>query len=341
MPELTDEQLKLLHAHLDGETNEAEADEARELLEDAGAREYFDTFLKMRSLVKSHSAIPAPKELKDSVLANIKSEITAEAPIHQLPTASWWAPMIGVAAAILLVLAVTFMPRGESESPADVAKQSLPTVSDEASADESIEENSRALDELASEDAPTDPDDAAFGQPESDLRETLDVENKKDSDSIDGLVNRLKKGKLESRDSQPQNDNAPETEKAESKSRGTDRKNEPDSNALGDSAENKELDKERDTGNKRASRKDANEGSDPKAAPKPESTETPNDTVKADEEVAPPAAEPVKPIAPPEPRQQVGTQVVEIASPAGKELAAQADLLWVSGLYGQAEIDGE
>ncbi|MCF6227413.1 MAG: hypothetical protein L3J82_01940, partial [Planctomycetes bacterium] len=163
MPKLTDEQLKLLHAHLDGETSDDEADEARELLEDAGAREYFDTFLKMRSLVKSHSAIPTPKSLKDSVLANIKSEVNAgidagidaKAPIHQLPTARWWAPLIGVAAAIVLVLAVTFIPRGESGAPADVAKQSLPPISDEVGADEGIEENSRALNGLAPGEAST------------------------------------------------------------------------------------------------------------------------------------------------------------------------------------------
>ncbi|MCF6227412.1 MAG: hypothetical protein L3J82_01935 [Planctomycetes bacterium] len=100
---LTDKQLQLLHAHLDGELDAAETEEAQELREDSGGREYFDTFLKIRGLIKTHSNIPAPEGLKDHVLANIKP-----APVTKLDDYRWRGGWIAAAATVVVSVGVIF-----------------------------------------------------------------------------------------------------------------------------------------------------------------------------------------------------------------------------------------
>ncbi|MHC4840517.1 MAG: hypothetical protein ACYTDT_06075 [Planctomycetota bacterium] len=101
---LTDEQLQLLHAKLDGQLmSEEEEAEAQELLEDAGVQEYFDTCLKVQNLVKQHAAVKAPLGLRTRVLAEIP-----KGKVQNISDYNWRGGWIAAAAAVVVSVGVMF-----------------------------------------------------------------------------------------------------------------------------------------------------------------------------------------------------------------------------------------
>ncbi|MDC1142841.1 hypothetical protein OAU50_07090 [Planctomycetota bacterium] len=426
MPELTEHQLKLLHAALDGEVTPDEDAEVRELLEDPGVQEYFDTCLKVRNLVKTHAPVKSPVNLKDSVLADIKSE-AGLAPVHQLPKASWWAPLIGVAAAIIVVVAVTFGPSSPGTTPqgdAEVAKatpdkpirtsvdDAVPTsrenVQNDPTLDSVLEElqgserlkkigetDSRDLrKELGNDGVNSDGDDASNEKAdevtESSLKKT--GENAKlakrtrrgensDAESEEGAAKTKSKkldhygrglgggtgggkvghppkkgpsGNAQREDAEEKNRDAGKSEShgsngasggAESDTESTDKKN----SGWGTEIPAESAAPKAGTGGRV---KRSSQGSTTPAPRAEDETDGQPENGK-DRNVDPNAQPPAPPAAEPDteapadsledeaPRQQIVGQVIEVESPEGKKLAAQADLMWVSGIYGAATIDSD
>jgi hypothetical protein len=436
--------LKLLHAALDGELSPEEDADVQEMLEDPGVQEYFDTCLKVRNLVKQHAPVKAPVDLKARVLKDIKSEAEL-APVHQLPTASWWAPMIGVAAAIVLVVAITFgpefgdtTPQGPSEVAHTVSDKPIADSIDDEAAPEPTADPALVLDrteELDGEDGRESLEELSenekhnFGRGDAG-KKTEDGVNRElsEEDKLAKALNEVKKS-TEPQDRKSRNTDTPNAKKQRgyhegsgmgkagrapsgnrvNKAKSAERDEDAERNRVADSnekneglkggsddAESEESEQEAigtggggsgaaeertkeskrswgekestpakegkaktKKGERRAGSETPGEAgpdledepkSDAKdeAAPKPENSDNgptpPSPEPPTDED---PEAEPAEQVDPAEApadkvaRRQNQEQVIEIASPEGKELAAQADLLWVSGIYGTAAIDSE
>ena len=65
---LTNEQMELLHAWVDGETTPAESEIAAQLTRsDSQAQLYVDELKRLRQLVTTYGCVPAPEGLHDRV----------------------------------------------------------------------------------------------------------------------------------------------------------------------------------------------------------------------------------------------------------------------------------
>lgn len=370
MTNLTDKQLELLMAHLDGETDEQEAKDANELLQDTGAKEYFDTFLKMRGLIHKHSSVTAPAGLKDRILAEIKSDINAEAgteaPIHQLTKASWWAPLVGVAAAVLLVLAVTF---GAGDQSNGIASKSAPDVSHQATSEDMATRHGELADDYAATLGDEKKDEQPAADSEAEPTELLKkfgkAERRAAKESPEDTLESLEREELQdgvnSEMEEPletAKSNAPDTREDLGAGR---RKDSDDGAKLGGGGAGaaKPVESKRENSAEapqRTSRGASTQGGAPKTgstmpakerAPKSGGNEGYNKKSRAghaakdkadggdsDREKAADSK-----MSPPAPPQQGAEHLIEVLSPEGKKLAAQTDLLWVSGIYGQAQLD--
>lgn len=102
---LTEQQLELLSAHLDGETTAAEEAVVQELLKQPQAKQYLSELEQTRLIVSRHALVKAPAGLDQRVLAAIKP-----AKVHQLPTATWRTPLYAIAAALVVALGIMFGP---------------------------------------------------------------------------------------------------------------------------------------------------------------------------------------------------------------------------------------
>ena len=83
---LTVEQQELLHAFVDCEASNAEAQIAEELISNSDeAREYADELKRLRALVAEHGCVAAPDGLRNRICTALRAECGQHAPIHQLP----------------------------------------------------------------------------------------------------------------------------------------------------------------------------------------------------------------------------------------------------------------
>jgi hypothetical protein len=126
--QLTEQQLELLTAWLDGEASESEAASVEALLADPLARAYVDEMRRLRELVATGAAAAAPEGLAERVLERIR-EPEPVGKVHRLPRGSWRTPFYAVAAALLLAFGVMFGPSlfgpGAETATGDIARESL------------------------------------------------------------------------------------------------------------------------------------------------------------------------------------------------------------------------
>jgi negative regulator of sigma E activity len=137
---LTPEQRELLSAHLDGETTPSESAAAELLLQSTEAREYFDELAATRALVIKHAAVRAPVGLSGRVLDALELSPTEKAgTLSAMPRMSWHAPLWAAAAAVILSLGVMFGPSIFSPSApdhSDIARTALDNLTPSAGTDE-------------------------------------------------------------------------------------------------------------------------------------------------------------------------------------------------------------
>ncbi|MCA8915076.1 MAG: hypothetical protein KDB90_06655 [Planctomycetes bacterium] len=106
---LTNEQMELLHAWVDGETTPAESEIAAQLTRsDSQAQLYVDELKRLRQLVTTYGCVPAPEGLHDRVCAALKNEFAA--PVIPLPRAPWRLALAAAAAAVVVSLALVYVP---------------------------------------------------------------------------------------------------------------------------------------------------------------------------------------------------------------------------------------
>jgi hypothetical protein len=128
---LTEQQLELLSAWLDGETTEAEAAAATALLEQSeAARAYLAEMRRVRELVAQGAAVDAPAGLAERVLASVRQP----APAGKVYAMSWRSSALAAAAALLLALGVMFGPMlfegGVDTGSGEIAQESLAPLLD-------------------------------------------------------------------------------------------------------------------------------------------------------------------------------------------------------------------
>lgn len=126
---LTPEQRELLSAHLDGETTPSEGAAAELLLQSTEAREYFNELAATRALVIKHAAVRAPVGLSGRVLDALELSPAEKAgTLSAMPRMSWHAPLWAAAAAVILSLGVMFGPAIFSPAApeqSDIARRAL------------------------------------------------------------------------------------------------------------------------------------------------------------------------------------------------------------------------
>lgn len=144
---LTVEQQELLHAFVDCEVTEAEAQIANELIEkSAEARNYAAELQRLRTLVETHGCVSAPAGLQDRICQALRTECERQAPIHQLPVVNWRTVLMASAAAVVVSLGLIFAPSvmNESHGGGEVAEA---TTNGQASAQPIVEREDQAYEE--------------------------------------------------------------------------------------------------------------------------------------------------------------------------------------------------
>ena len=122
---LTVEQQELLHAFVDCEVSNAEAQIANELISKSDeAREYADELKRLRALVAEHGCVAAPDGLRNRICTALRAECGQQAPIHQLPVVNWRTMVMAIAAAVVVSLGLIFAPSlmNESQGGSEIAE---------------------------------------------------------------------------------------------------------------------------------------------------------------------------------------------------------------------------
>ena len=122
---LTVEQQELLHAFVDCEVSNAEAQIAEELISKSDeAREYADELKRLRALVAEHGCVAAPDGLRNRICTALRAECRQQAPIHQLPVVNWRTMVMAIAAAVVVSLGLIFAPSlmNESQGGSEIAE---------------------------------------------------------------------------------------------------------------------------------------------------------------------------------------------------------------------------
>ena len=122
---LTVEQQELLHAFVDCEVSNAEAQIANELISKSDeAREYADELKRLRALVAEHGCVAAPDGLRNRICTALRAECRQQAPIHQLPVVNWRTMVMAIAAAVVVSLGLIFAPSlmNESQGGSEIAE---------------------------------------------------------------------------------------------------------------------------------------------------------------------------------------------------------------------------
>ena len=122
---LTVEQQELLHAFVDCEVSNAEAQIAEELISNSDeAREYANELKRLRALVAEHGCVAAPDGLRNRICTALRAECGQQAPIHQLPVVNWRTMVMAIAAAVVVSLGLIFAPSlmNESQGGSEIAE---------------------------------------------------------------------------------------------------------------------------------------------------------------------------------------------------------------------------
>src|SRR5690606_1537675 len=102
---LTEEQMQLLSAWLDGETTEAENQIIEQLLQREDAKQYLESLRATTALVSAHGGVRAPVGLSGRVLGALENDFKPKAhgpgsePFESVPILSWRTPLYAAAAA--------------------------------------------------------------------------------------------------------------------------------------------------------------------------------------------------------------------------------------------------
>lgn len=135
---LSHEQRELLSAYLDGEVSANERALAQALLDRAEARRFLGELKTLRERLAPHGLAPAPRNLRDAVLAALDGDFdsisrpTSLKPGREaavLPSVNWRTPLMAVAAALTIAVGL-FFGSALLDRPADVSTATVSRAPD-------------------------------------------------------------------------------------------------------------------------------------------------------------------------------------------------------------------
>lgn len=111
---LTEEQIELLHAWVDGETTDAEDQLVEMLLRQdstcADTQEYLTELQRLRELLASHAGVEVPQGLRSRVKTALACECRDDGDVVHSPFLSRRPVLMGIAAILVLCLALAYSP---------------------------------------------------------------------------------------------------------------------------------------------------------------------------------------------------------------------------------------
>jgi hypothetical protein len=347
---LTEQQRELLSAWLDGEVTDAERATVETLLQREDAKQYVESLRATATLVATHAPVRAPVGLSGRVLSMLEDEFKPKAlgpgsePFTTIPTLSWRAPLYAAAAAILVALGIMFGPAltspGTSTSVARTPLDNLsgevdglnekpgpePAVEDMMTLDAATEKGARPA-----EDSPAE-DPAHFG-PEA---EGGDSWGKRDANKSAAELEKVRKESHAELKNEPEKDSRASRNGAPD--RGTNEADKPrDQVEETDGEEGAATGKAGATGGGTAPNGKKSESE--RAESRGDDSGGGGGATKKDKLSAPRL--PSEPSLGATDDKGNSDEEMTIDISAANSIAAQTDVLWVSSLYGDAELTDE
>jgi hypothetical protein len=322
---LTEQQRELLSAWLDGEVTDAERETVETLLQREESAKYVESLRATAALVAAHAPVRAPVGLSGRVLNALEGEFKPRAagagsePVAGIPTLSWRAPLYAAAAAILVALAIMFGPALTSPgTPPSVARTPLENLPERTALDATADEDGKLFD-LDEEPAGPASDSAGVERTEEGERDHPNkaAVEKLGKESGEKLKNEQEKNYRANRSGAPQPPDSaagkPDGQMDEGDNVERERAGEEEAGAGG--------------GKQPGARKGESRGDGDAADTKKDKVSEPRPVLgkATDKEEAKEAAD-----------DQVTIDISDARS-----IAAQTDVLWVSSLYGDAEVNDE